>query len=462
MSLRSFAEVEERATSGSRWPRLVNLVLALTFVIGLGVGAADPTAAQPTDESVEEATLALLPYLPPDNAGPAGYSRTSTRGWTNAAQALEAVTIPPADPRPPEALLPPLVETGRVVRLRKDFEKSDDPDAGVVSFNASLFRGQDGAAKGLQDPSLLIFILPDDKITRLDVPAIGDEAVGYRIEGLGDEPDEPYRSSLVAWRRGRVAFAVSAEDSKEGSSLPLATEFARQQDARIAGLPALPDRVGTPAQFMPTDARQLELYQALVERTLPDDVLPGETKPLGTSSIANAILLLDAPSAASPASDPRALADRLVKQERRILGVSRSIESTGGSANPPDSRFPSVSFGYHLYADAGGATEALQAPPAEIVLRLIEETPLPDPRELTMNDVQSVGMMGEQSRVLRTGFTTSDSGVNISVLTVRWRRGAVELFVNAAAGPGTNPDDVVRPLVEQLDATYSVRPLPGS
>jgi len=67
-----------------------------------------------------------------------------------------------------------------------------------------------------------------------------------------------------------------------------------------------------------------------------------------------------------------------------------------------------VSVGYHLYADADGARDAISASPPEIVLRVNEEIDLPDdPSKQTLTETTSTRTLGEQTRTL-TGRVTLD------------------------------------------------------
>ena len=120
-----------------------------------------------------------------------------------------------------------------------------------------------------------------------------------------------------------------------------------------------------------------------------------------------------------------------------------------------------MSVGHHLYADVGGAREAVGASTAEISLRMNEEIYLlNEPTKQVMTDTTSAMILGEQTRTL-TGRVMHDDGTEVQVTSVRWRRGAVELFADVAVMAGTDPGDLIQKAVEQLDAAYTSRPLPG-
>ena len=90
----------------SRWSTMVAVALAFSLLIGSPGGIASVALAQPPapapDESAEDATVALLPYLLREEDAPADYQPDYTRGYTNDAEALEDVTIVPPVPRPAE------------------------------------------------------------------------------------------------------------------------------------------------------------------------------------------------------------------------------------------------------------------------------------------------------------------------------------------------------------------------
>jgi len=48
------------------------------------------------------------------------------------------------------------------------------------------------------------------------------------------------------------------------------------------------------------------------------------------------------------------------------------------------------------------------------------------------------------------------------VTTVRWRRGAVELFVDVAVTEEREATALLKTAIDRLDAVYTSRPLPAS
>jgi hypothetical protein len=47
------------------------------------------------------------------------------------------------------------------------------------------------------------------------------------------------------------------------------------------------------------------------------------------------------------------------------------------------------------------------------------------------------------------------------VVSSRWRRGAIELFVDVAVPAGTDVGDLIRDNVTALDLAYETNPIPG-
>ena len=123
----------------SRWSWSLRLLIVVA-IVGQGIAATHtPARAQAAEDSTEEATIALLPYLFQPEEAPAGYTLTTTVAYPSEAQAFEAVMIPPPDPRPMEALLSQLVDAGRIVRLRQGFENHDNLDAPEIGYSVAEF-----------------------------------------------------------------------------------------------------------------------------------------------------------------------------------------------------------------------------------------------------------------------------------------------------------------------------------
>ena len=175
-------------------------------------------------------------------------------------------------------------------------------------------------------------------------------------------------------------------------------------------------------------------------------------------TIGNAELLNDGPRLAeAPISDPAVLRERLLERERRILGIHKEYLPVPEAADPPDTRFPSLASGYHLYADADGAREALAASATEIALRMIEAIPVPTP---TLGEITPPLRLGEETRAL-TGRVRFDDGLEVEVTTLRWRRGSVELYADVAAAAGADLGELLVRLAQQHDAVYAANPLPA-
>jgi hypothetical protein len=348
--------------------------------------SASAQTAPPAEESAELAALVLQPYRIRADELPAGYFISYTSALTNEAQALEYGTVPPRDPRPAEALLGPLVASGRVVGLRQLVEHERDPAAVGFVFITTLFSASAGAAEALRDPSLSTFVQETDALVAIPAPPLGDGAAVFQIDRRGADDE---RRHAVVWRRGRLAFLLAAtgDPAAVATSVPTTSALAARIDARLAGLPPLADWLGAPPPYLPASAGRLELYKALVDRTLADDSSGPDFSSLGVATLGNPLLLNDVDTAEAPVSDGRALYERIVGAERRLLGVVKEFQSADRVASPAGSRFPSVSLGYHLYADAAGAAEALNAPLPELLLRLSEENDLVEARKLPLRDI---------------------------------------------------------------------------
>jgi hypothetical protein len=180
------------------------------------------------------------------------------------------------------------------------------------------------------------------------------------------------------------------------------------------------------------------------------------------STIPNSLIVLDSKIAPAPASDARFVADRLLKAEHRILGTSKRWEPADADYHTPSSGFPTVAVGHHIYADADGAREAFSAQNAEMALRFNEEIyVLNDPMRQPLADATSTMNLGDQTRTM-TGKATLDDGTQVDLTSVRWRRGAVELYVDVASAVGTDSSTLVRQTVQALDAAYTSKPMAGS
>jgi hypothetical protein len=468
MSLRSALGLGR--SDRSRWSWSLRVVLVLAIVVQVVVVTATPTRAQSAEESPEEATVLLLPYLLQPTDAPAGYTLTETTAYPSEAEAFEAVMVPPAHPRPMEALLTQLVNAGRIVRLRQGFENLDDPNAPAMSFAIAAFGTREQATSARNDPSTLLILQPDASVAAIATPPLSiavDNAVdgvsAFLIDETFDEEEGPQRTGLIAWQRGRLVFTVATFGSPDvvGAALPALAELVARAEVRISAQPALPDQITPGPAYMATAARRLELYKLLADRQVPDDLFGAGLKPDGVEALPNALIVLDSLIADPSLRDPRLVADRLLRSERRILGANKQFDAVSQADDPDSATYPRVSVGHHLYADADGAREAMGASAAEISLRMNEEIYLlNEPTKQVMADTTSAMSMGDQTRTL-TGRVMLDDGTEVQVTSVRWRRGAVELFADVAVVAGTDPGDLIQKAVDQLDAAYTSRPLPG-
>lgn len=445
------------------WLHLVTALCALAMTLPAATSAG---AQPPTEESTEEATILLMPYLLQDDDAPAGYALTTTTAYPNDAEAFESVMIPPPDPRPMEVLLTRTSGAGRLVRITQGFENSDDADAPDLYFSMAAFRDASAASRALQDPGLLTFVLPDAKVAAVAAPTFGtglDGVSAHSIDQTTDEDKGEQRSMLLSWQRGRVVFSTMATGTTDSATAALVTlvDLATHADTRIASRPAFPAQVAAAPAFMGTAARRLELYQALNDRLPDDDAFGDIVEGTGVSAIPNSLIVLDSQIADASMSDARVVADRLLKSERHILGTSKRYEPSGADYDKPSTRFPAVTVGQHLYADADGAHEAFGAPLAEMGLRVNEEIYLlNEPTQQVLADARSARTIGDQPRTL-TSTVTIDDDTKIELTSVRWRRGAVEFYANVAVPAGTDSSALVQQAVEKLDGAYTSRPLQG-
>ena len=441
-------------SSPLRWALVVAYLLA--SLAGLNPAVARAQSAD--EEGADEATLALQIYRVPDDALPPGWILDSMHAYTNEAQALEHAALVPPDPRPTEAVLQPLQESGRVLLLRQLFiqPEVDVADAVDVRFSVGLFRTAQGAAQAVQDPALMGFMPPYFDVAEQDAPSLGEAAAGVRLTEVDEEGEVAFRAHQVIWHRGRVAFLLSLQGENADAvdaARGMGHELAQQFDTWIAGRPALPTSVGAPPAYQPSTQERLRLYRALVDRLLPDESFP-DLEPFGIDTVTNAEMINDASLADAPVNTPRAAYDRVVRSERRVLGVRRSWESSGERATPPETRFPELTVVYNLYADADGAREALSASVAELGLRAFEEI---SPTATGFQEIAPPIDLGEQTRAIRASHTFPD-GVEIDVYSVHWRRGAVELAAGLAVAAGSDPGELWS-LARRHDAAYAANPL---
>ena len=255
---------------------------------------------------------------------------------------------------------------------------------------------------------------PGDTVTSREVPKLGEESVGFRNDFKVVEGQDPGRSNIVAWRRRRVVWVVAAVGTPETSdaAIPMALDrpwytmpaWRRSRRSRRSPRPGRPR--------CPTRRHGSTLYQGLNDRLLGGYPFVEPSDTVGTSAIPNAMLLLDSRHVAGALADATALLRaRLVDQEKHIVGISRDLRATEASSTPPGSRFPNAAFGYHLYADAEGAAEALRADVDEMRLRLSEEVAVGQAHELRLVEAQTDQRGdGPLRRAFHGGFTATAAG----------------------------------------------------
>ena len=88
---------------------------------------------------------------------------------------------------------------------------------------------------------------------------------------------------------------------------------------------------------------------------------------------------------------------------------------------------------------------------------MIEGIPAPTP---TLQEVTPPLRLGEETRAL-VGWVRFDDGLAVELTTLRWRRGAVELYADAAVAAGADLGELLSRLAEQHDTAYAANPLPA-
>jgi len=442
--------------------RLVSLLCILTLS-AVGAASAQPAA----EESPDEATVLLLPYLLHADDAPAGYSLTSTLANPSESEAFEAAMIPPVDPRPMEAILSQYADAGRIVRLRQGFENRDEKDSPEIGFLIAAFRDAPSAARAVENPRLLVPVLQDAQVAAITAPAFGngiDAVAAHTVDQTFDQETGSQRSTLVLWQRGRLVFATVGTGSADtaNASVPSLMELAARADIRIAGLTAFPAQIGLSPAYMPSAAERLNVYKALADRLPADEALGEDLASFGVVAIPNALIIFDSKIADAPVSDARFVKDRLLNDEHRILGIALRFSAAHPNPANPDTSYPGVALGYHVYADVAGAQEAFGAPNAEMALRINEEIYLlNNPTRQVVTDATSTFKVGDQTRTM-TSRITLDDGSEADFTSVRWRRSTVELFADVVNPVGTDSTSLIRTAVESLDAAYMIQPLAGS
>lgn len=437
------------------------LQLLLAALLLLPLAAQAPAVrAQAVSESAEEATVFLQAYRFPDELLPAGYVHAYDVAWTNETEAFDDAINEPVDPRPASEILGQFEQAGRVVRLISLYTNPVTKDAADLWYNVVLFRDANGAAQALQSPGLAESVKANDRLTRVAPPGAGSGLTVYKVEKLNPAGEVAGRNDLVLWQRGRVVFALAAVGGSAAvdALVPEAIASAGKAMPGLAALPPPPTAFTPAADYLPPVAKRFELLHSLQERLLPPEAFPDFSGP-EIDSHTNPELLNEASAAVAPISDVASYRDVLVNRERRILGLGAEFKTPAERANPVASGSPAFTIGYHVYADPAGATEAVNAAPAEVALRLYQEQ-VSVPAPPVLGELSPPVKVGEQSRALRGSFQVD--GLPVEITTVRWRRGAVELYSSALVAAGQDPTELLRRVVTQLDAAYVANPLPGS
>lgn len=432
-------------------------LVALLLMPGIAPGAAaQPTPSGPT-ESAEEATVFLQQYRLPDDVAPAGYAHAYDVAWTNPAEAFGSTVGEFPDPRPPEETLREYEAVGRVVQLLSLYT-SQDKDAAELWYGINLFRTPEGAAQALKNPMLAESVRSNDRVVGVQLPGLGQGVAAYKVEKLDAEGGVRKRNDIVLWQRGRMVFTLAASGAPAAvdALTPGLPAVADNAASRLAALPEPPATFGPPAAYLPSGIATLQLLQSLHQRLLPDDAFPGlELDVEDPMSIPE--LMHETPVAAAPISDVRVYKQRAVEAERLIIGLSKAYKTPGAAANPPGSTYPLVNTGYYVYADALGAAEAINAPPAEVALKLYQENAdLPSAPIVAEVPLPTVG---EQSRAFKATWSLGERPIDTA--TLRWRRGAVELWVDVSVASGQDVGPLMADAAAKLDGAYAAAPLPA-
>ena len=423
-----------------------------------------PHAQDSGEENTERAVVGLSGSLFTDKTTPPGYSLSTSVAYTNDAEAFDAVMQPPPDPRPMEDLFNHLDQAGRVLRLRQDMESDDDDSAPELRYAVILFDDAEHAAAGLKDPSVLDWVVPDAQVGSLSAPSLGDGSVGYTIDETRDPDVGPERALLIAWRRGRVVYtasAITAPDAADAAQ-PAVLDLANRADKIADADFRTPDRFKPPTpEYMPSPEMRLALYQGAANALPADDAFGDEFTATGVNSVPNALLILDDRRNVRAWNDMLAEQRQLQDVEHHILGVSKEFDQANADPDSPISQYPSVSVGYHLYADNDGGHQAVdQARPEEISLRMNEEITLlnnPAMQQVT-NSSPAREALPFEMRYL-DGHTALKDGSQLDLLTVRWHMAGVELFVDVAVPAGTDTSKLVNKGIRELGMAYKAQPI---
>ena len=438
----------------ARWAVLVLIMLlAISAVRGVAAQPVPPAAG----ESAEEATVFLQQYRLPDAVVPAGYSHGYDVAWINATQAFDYALGEFADPRPAEEILGELEASGRVVQLLSLYT-GEGEGAADLWYTISLFRTPEGAAQALQNPRLAETVLSNDRVAGVELAGLGQGMAAYKVEKLDAEGGVRKRNDLVLWQRGRVVFALAAngEPAAVEALLPSLPVVAVQAAAQLAARPEPPATFGPPVEYMPSGMGMLQLLGSLHQRQLPDDAFVGLGLDVEDSTSVPE-LMHETPVAEAPISDIGVFKERALRAERLIVGLSKSFKTPTEAGAPAASAYPVINTGYYVYADAVGAAEGIGATLAEVALKLYQENS-DLPSAPSVSEIPSPIAVGEQTRAFRTSWAVGDQPIETT--SVRWRRGAVELWVDVSVAAGQDAAALVSDAVGKLDAAYTAAPLP--
>ena len=303
--------------------------------------------------------------------------------------------------------------------------QAEDADSPDIWFLVSLFRTSEGAALAVRSPHLAEIVGPRHPARQIQISGLASDMVAFEVEG-GTGAGEVASKGFIVWQRGRVVFSLSATSDSDAATDVLLQPLVASAVAAAAhgdAQPVPPASLGPRASYLPSESAVLDLLFELQQRMLPDDAFDG-LEAEGELSTNLPALMHETPFAEEPISNIGYFKDRALGAERYIMGLSKAFHTPRAVANPPGTTYPNVITGYYVYADAAGASEALNASTAEYGLKLYNENPdLPSAPRL--EQVPSPITVGEQSLAFRALWDRQ--GVAIETTMLRWRRGAVEL-----------------------------------
>ena len=452
----------------SRWRMLpLAVVLASIFSLtSLGAGQAaeaapPPLRLAPAEESLEDAMVAMLPYLLQDDEMPDGYFRAATQAIPNYVQALDSAIADRADGKQVATTFANLTRAGRLLRATHNLAPVD-LTVRPIAVTTDLYTGSSQATLMVGDPAQHLGLKPSVPVTPRDAPTLGEQASAYHVEL--EQADARTIAEVIVWRRGRLVFTIIAArfatDDQDVS--PAALALATRWDARLARLAPFPDFTVPLLPTMPDQSRRLNLYWSLLAQLPRSTILGRDYRYLGLSAVSNLQLLLDTRDSGPGLDDPRATYQRVVVDEQYVLGATMALIERPPAGSPLDANRARISYGYHVFADRQGARTALAADPREIGQRMTEEINIGRGADLTLAETSTDTDLGVPRRTLKGRIVTvSPYGAPTDLTTVRWVRGNVELFVNAATPPGKNVEPQIQAAIDSLHASLGTNPFPS-